>query len=144
MGTIFSSTDIRGRIGESGTTEYIWNAGKAFAEWLPEERDVVVVKTEDADEASARAFVEGLLLQGRTVIDAGTGDQAALVAAIREAKAAGGALVDRDAAQSLTIVTLYDLMAAPIMAESGLTEVNQLIEAGNFLPAVEKGKLITK
>lgn len=144
MGTIFSSTDIRGHIGEPDTTEYIWNAGKAFAEWLPEGGDVVVLKTQTVDAGTAHAFVEGLLLQGRAVTDAGMGDQTAVVNAIGETKAVGGALMDCDTAQNLVVITLFDANTALITAETGLTEINQLIESGNFLPAAEKGTLTTK
>lgn len=143
MGTIFSSTDVRGRIGESDTTEYIWNAGKAFAEWLPEGGNVVVIKSPMADASVARAFVEGLLLQGRAVVDAGDGDQSALIAAIDEAKAVGGALVDCDTAQNLVVITLLDGNASTVTAESGLNDINQLVESGNFLPAAEKGVLVS-
>ncbi len=141
MGTIFSSTDIRGRLGEEGTTEYIWNAGKAFAEWLPEVGDVVVVKSQVADAGTTHAFIEGLLLQGRTVVDAGEGNQSDAVNAVRDARAAGGVLIDGDTAQNLVVVTLLDANASIVTAETGLNDINQLVDSGNFLPAAEKGEI---
>ena len=54
MGTIFSATDIRGYVGESITTEYVWNVGKAFSEWLPQDGPVVIVEAETASKVQHR------------------------------------------------------------------------------------------
>ena len=140
MTTIFSSTDIRGYVGESLTTEYVWNVGKAFADWLQREGDVVVVRTDSADEATAHALIEGILLQGRSVVQT-TGDQTKLITAIVDNKAAGGALIEYEKLQNLAVITLFDERGVAIMDSSGLSEVGQLVDAANFLPAPVKGEL---
>ena len=138
MANIFSATDIRGSVGESLTTEYIWNAGKAFAEWLPDEGPIVVQAAEG--DGTAHALVEGLLLQGRNVFQAVSGDQVALTTAITDNQAAGGAAVQYEPTQNLAVITLFDRQGAAIIGES-LAEISQLAEAGNVVPAPEKGEL---
>ena len=140
MTNIFSATDIRGSVGESLTTEYIWNAGKAFAEWLPDEGPIVVQATEG--DGTAHALIEGLLLQGRNVLQVAVGDQVALTTAIADNQAAGGAAVQYEPTQNLAVITLFDRQGAAIIGES-LGEVSQLAEAGNAVPAPEKGEIIT-
>lgn len=143
MGTIFSAYDIRGRAGQSLTVEYAWTVGKAFAEWLPEGGDVVVVKGAGADESLTHALTEGLLLQGRNVIDAGEGDQQTATDTIRDAQASGGVIIAHDALQDIEIISLIDAAGVMVTEDRGLSEVEQLIEAGNFLPASEKGLIKT-
>jgi len=141
MGTIFSAYDIRGVLNESLNVEDAWMAGKAFAEWLPDEGSVIVVRSESASEPIARGFVEGLLLQGRNAVDAGIGDQAVASEALRELRAAGAVVVSHDGAQNLEVISLYDVNGVAVTSERGLLEVEELIAAGNFLPAADKGEV---
>jgi hypothetical protein len=139
MGTIFSTDDIRGRAGESLTTEYVWNVGKGLAEWLPEDGNVVVVRSPLADDMTAHALIEGLLLQGRDVIDAGEGDLQTVVGAIGDNKLAGGALVAHDQLDNLEIITLFDARGVVVTSDTGLAEIGQMVESANFVPAATKG-----
>ncbi|MFZ2544723.1 MAG: hypothetical protein WAW80_01985 [Candidatus Saccharimonadales bacterium] len=141
MGTIFSEYDIRGRAGQTLTVEYAWTVGKAFAEWLTDEQDIVVAKANDADETITHALTEGLLLQGRDVVAIGDGSDELIVASIRDNQASGGVLLSHDALQEVDIITLFDTNGVKITAETGLVEIEELIDAGNFLPASEKGEV---
>lgn len=141
MGTIFSLSDIRGRADDSLTTEYVWDIGKAVAEWLPEQGDIVVVRGENANESTVHAFVEGVLLQGRNVIDAGQGDQQVLTGIIGDKQAAGGVLITHEALQDIEIIALADANGVVVTADTGLTELGQFADAGNFEPAPQKGSL---
>ena len=141
MGNVYSNTDIRGHADDAATKEHIWNAGKALAEWLPEEGMVVVVATDAADANYIHTFTEGVLLQGRNVIDAGTGDQQTVVSLIGDMNAAGDALIDHDQMQNLAIVTLYDDRGVTVTEDTGLFEIGALIDGGNFVPAAEKGEI---
>lgn len=132
--------DIRGRASDSLTTDYAWNIGKALAEWLPQDGDVIVCGTDTTNATTMHALTEGVLLQGRDVIDAATTSQADVGSLIREAQAAGGVCIAHDDLQDMEIITLFDAQGAPITADSGLTELRELIEAGNFLPAPVKGE----
>jgi phosphoglucosamine mutase len=141
MGTIFSTDDIRGRAGESLTTEYAWNVGKGLAEWLPEEGSVIVVRSPLADDMTAHALTEGLLLQGRNVRDAGEGDLQTIVGAIGDNQAAGGALISHNELENLEIITLFDSRGVVVTSDTGLAEIGQMVESPNFVPAAEKGSV---
>lgn len=143
MGTIFSAYDIRGRAGETLTTEYVWTVGKAFSDWLPEEGGVVVTRSAGANSTTVHALVEGLLLQGRNVIDSGEGDLPSIVNVIADKAAAGGILVTHDETQNIEIITLFDARGVAITLELGLAAIEELITAGNFVPAVSKGTVAT-
>lgn len=133
--------DIRGRTDDSLTTEYAWTVGKAFAEWLPEQGAIVVARGENTNETTAHALIEGLLLQGRDIIDAGQGVHQTLVDAIVDKKAAGGVLFGHDDLQAFEIIALYDAQGASVTTDTGLMEISQLVEAGNFIPAADKGEI---
>jgi phosphomannomutase len=141
MGSIFSAYDIRGHAADTLTVEYAWTVGKAFSEWLPEQGDVVVFKEQNAHGDIAHGFVEGMLLQGRNIIDGGYGDKAAVIAAINDHKAVGGALVSHDEVQNLEIIALFDGQGSVVDQAAGLLDVQQLADSGNFLPAAEKGHI---
>lgn len=144
MGTVFSAYDIRGRVGENISVEYVWTVGKAFAEWLPDEGSVVVATGSQADQSIAHAFIEGVLLQGRDVLHVGEGGEQAVNGGIADNKAAGGVLISHDGIQSIEVIALYDAQGSVVSAEGGLLAIGELVDAGNFLPAATKGNLVTK
>ena len=138
---IFSAYDIRGKADEPGSVEYIWNVGKAFSEWLPDEGSVLVVRTETGSASTVHTFTEGVVLQGRNVIDGGAGDTSRIIGIISEKKAVGAALIDRNDLQAVDIITFYDRNGVSITADNGLREIGELVESGNFLPAPTKGEV---
>ena len=71
---LISGYDIRGTEETGLTVECAWNVGKGLADWLPTAGNVAVVYA-PAQEAIARAVIEGLRLQGRGVVDGGHGDK---------------------------------------------------------------------
>jgi phosphomannomutase len=141
MSSVFSAFDIRGRLGDSLTPEHVWNVGKALADWLPEDGRVVVVSTPDANETVLRAVIEGLRLQGRSVIDGGQGDAQTVVQISVGSRTAGGVLVARDPLQDLETIELFQENAVSITSDNGLVEISSLVESGNFVPAATKGEL---
>lgn len=141
MSIVFSGFDIRGRLNDSLTPEYAWDVGKAFADWLPEDGKVVVASEPAASAPLVKALIEGLRLQGRTVIDGGQGDEQTIVQVNAAAKTAGGVLVLHDDLESLEVIKLYQENGLPVTSENGLLEVSDLIQAGNFVPAAVKGEL---
>lgn len=143
MGTVFSAYDIRGRVDDTLTVEYAWTVGKAFSEWLPEEGCVVVVKNNPSNDDIAHGLTEGIRLQGRDVVDGGVGDAQSVVNLINEKNAVGGALISHDDIQNIEMIALFAEQGRVITAEAGLIEINQLVESGNFLPAPEKGKILS-
>lgn len=141
MGTTFSRYDIRGRFDDTLTVEHVWNVGKAFADWLPIEGPVAFSFRSDTNVKALHAFTEGVLLQGRDAINMGEDNQLGLISLLRDGGAVGGVIVTHDALQNIEIITLLDANGTGITAESGLAEIAELVEAGNFVPAAQKGEL---
>ena len=143
MNTIFSAYDIRGRAGDTLSTEQAWNVGKAFAEWLSDDGVVAVAQTSSADNAIIHDIVEGLLLQGRNVIDMGESDEQTAVGLLIDKKAIGAILVSHDDTDNLEVITMFDANGVNVTDENGLIEISQLVESGNLVPADEKGSVTT-
>lgn len=141
MGTIFSASDIRGRADDSLTTEYVWNIGKAFADWLPNQGDIVIIRGEGANEQTIHALSEGILLQGRNIVDAGQGDITGLTGVIGDKQAAGGVCVQHDALQDIEVIAFVDASGTTILADTGLDELKLSADAGNFEPAPARGSV---
>lgn len=137
--SMFSGFDIRGRLGDTLTKEYVWNVGKALADWLPTDGRVVVMAGENANPDVIEALIEGVRLQGRPVINAGQGSRAVLVHLSGTTEAAGGVLITHDDLENLEILELYQGNMTPITNDNGLSEIAALIEAGNFVPSASKG-----
>lgn len=140
--SMFSGFDIRGRFGETLTVEYVWNVGKALADWLPQDGNIIVVSGQNANPQVVKAVTEGVRLQGRSVVDAGEGDKATLIHAAGETPTAGAILVGHDGLESLETIELFHDTIAPITSDTGLSEIAALVEAGNFVPAATKGDLV--
>lgn len=141
MGTVFSAYDIRGNANDTLTVEYAWTVGKAFSEWLPEQGDVVVFKSQNANGDIAHGLVEGLILQGRSVVDGGYGDQNAVVATVQDQQAVGGVFISHEDAQGIEVITLFSGDGTVVDQSKGLMDIQQLVDSGNFLPAAEKGHI---
>ena len=143
MGTIFSTDDIRGRLGDGVTVEYAWNIGKAFSEWLPDQGTIAIVRSENANQEIIHALIEGMLLQGRDVVDARVGGRDKVADVQYSATPLGIVLVGHDDAQDIETIALFDESGVIVPADNGLDDIKNSAESGNFLPAVEKGKLVT-
>lgn len=135
-----SAYDIRGTKETGLTVECAWNVGKALADWLPTDGSVAVVSI-PRQENLARAVIEGLRLQGRDAIDARNSNKDFLLSYIITGGLSGAVMVGFDELEKVSTIELYDDQAKLIDSESGLKEIRQLVEAGNFVPAVLKGRL---
>lgn len=144
MNTTFSTDDIRGRAGDTLSTEHVWNVGKAFAEWLPDDGAVVIARTSIDDSEIASALTEGVLLQGRDVINAGMDEPQSTINYMNEKHAAGAAVVSHNDADDLVVITLFDMSGNSITDKNGLNDIAQLMESGNLLPAAKKGTVSSK
>lgn len=137
----FTAYDIRGKITEGVSLEVAWNIGKALADWLSTYGKIALLRGEGANETLVNALIEGLRLQGRDVLDAGTGDKAKLSEHIKNDGLSGGVFVAHDIDQDVCVIELYDDKAQLIASENGLNEIAELTRAGNFVPAATKGDL---
>lgn len=137
---LMSGYDIRGTSETELTKEYAWNVGKALADWLPTAGSVVVVYGGDQGEL-AHAVREGVLLQGRDVVDGGPGTKDVVMSYISARGLSGGVVVGYDPLENQPTIELYQHEAKLIESETGLREIVALVEAGNFVPAAVKGEL---
>lgn len=137
---LISAFDIRGTESTGLDVECAWNVGKALADWLPTDGGVVVVSLPDKKQL-AGAVIEGLRLQGRHVVNGGDGDAEAAIAHVKTSNLAGAAVVGYDEMEKLTTIALYQEGGHLINSETGLKEIRQLVDAGNFVPAAVKGEL---
>ncbi len=133
--------DIRGRADDSLTAEYAWNIGKALADWLPDEGTVAIAASSNVNETLAHALCEGVLLQGRDVAYGASSTRETAITAIAEKRVVGGVSISHDDVSGLEIIELFNAQGQTVTSESGLAEINQLIEAGNFVPSPQKGTL---
>ena len=137
---LISAYDIRGTKETGLTVECAWNAGKALADWLPEEGDVVVAYI-SSQKVIADGVIEGLRLQGRTVIDAGESEKGFVTSYIVTGGLSGGAIVGFDEMEKVITIELYKDGGTLIDGETGLKGIRALVEAGNFVPAALRGDL---
>lgn len=133
--------DIRGTRESGLTVECAWNIGKALADWLPTAGSVVVV-TIPTEKAIAEGVIEGLRLQGRRVIDGGNGTRESAQSYITSRHLAGAAVIGFDEQAKVMIIELYKDDRSVVSTETGLKVIQQMVDAGNFVPAASKGELI--
>lgn len=137
---LISAYDIRGTEETGLTIDCAWNAGKALADWLSADGDIVVVYTSEYKKL-AEAVIEGLRLQGRDVIDAGTNDKNFVSSYVVTGGLAGAVLIGFDEMEKVITIEFYQEGGKLIDRESGLKEICDSVRAGNFVPSVSKGSL---
>jgi phosphomannomutase len=132
--------DIRGTAEADISVEYAWNVGKAVADWLPTAGRAVVVSRDDTQEL-AHGLIEGMRLQGRDVLDGGSGNKDLATSLIEELSLSGAAVVGRDELQNVSTIELFQEDGRLIDSEVGLAVIHELVQGGNFVPAAVKGEL---
>lgn len=137
---LISKYDIRGTEENGLTLDVAWNIGKALADWLTTNGDIVVMY-EPMQNDTARAIIEGLRLQGRNVIDGGSGDKEAAKSYISSVGLSGAVVIGYDDADKVIVIELYKEDSSRIEMDSGLKQIRELVLAGNFIPAAIKGEL---
>lgn len=138
---LIGAFDIRGTEETGLTVECAWNVGKALADWLPTAGNVAVMYA-PAQKRLADAVVEGLRLQGRNVVDGGSGDRDTAKAYVKSAGLSGAVVVGYDNLEEVTTIELYQEDGRLIDAQTGLQEIREVVVAGNFVPAAVKGELL--
>jgi hypothetical protein len=137
---LISAYDIRGTEDTGLTVECAWNVGKALADWLPTVGKVAVVYHPEQQDL-ARGAIEGLRLQGRDVVDGGNGDKDKAKSYVLSAHLSGAIVIGHDQLDKVYTIELYQEGAKLIDIESGLKQIRELVQAGNFVPAATKGEL---
>lgn len=131
---------ISGKANTELTVEVAWNIGKAVADWLATAGSVVVL-AHPALADIKHAACEGVRLQGRNVVDGGAGASEAAVSYIKTGGLSGAIVINYDQATEVISIEVYQEDGLRIEKESGLAELYELVQAGNFVPAAVKGEL---
>ncbi len=138
---IFKAYDIRGKVGTELTGDVARLVGSALAEWLPNAGTVAVGRDMRPDSAElAAAVIEGLVQQGRDVLDIGQVTSDMIYFAVGHNNLAGGAMVTASHNPGADNgIKLCREEARPIGIETGLAEVRDAAIKGEFIPAAVEG-----
>lgn len=137
---MITERDIRGKVDDGLTIEFAWNVGKAVADWLPTSGSVIVLYV-PTTQTTVRALIEGLRLQGRNVVDGGVGDKDAATAHIKTSGLSGAIVVGAEQSTDVITIQIYKEDGSVVDNQSGLSEIGESIDAGNFVPAAVRGEL---
>jgi phosphomannomutase len=141
LDNIFLAYDIRGKVGVDLTIEVANSVGKALADWLPNSGAVAVGHDMRPDSAElAQALIDGLITQGRDVIDIGRVTSDMIYFAVGSLRLAGGAMITASHNPGeYNGVKFCKEKARPIGIESGLLEIKQTIEQSSYKTAISAG-----
>ena len=142
--TCFKAYDIRGRLGDELNADIAYSIGKAFGQYMNAKTVAIGGDIRLSSETLKAALSNGLQDSGVNVIDLGvTGTEEIYFAAFH---------LDVDGAIEVTAshnpmdyngMKLVGRGAKPISGDSGLNDIRDMIEIGNF-KAVEKDRKSTR
>jgi phosphomannomutase len=144
---IFKAYDIRGKVGEELNADLTNKVGKAFADWLPKPGVVAVGRDMRPDSAElAKALIEGLLGQGRDVLDLGEVTSDMSYFAVGKLNLAGSAMITASHNPGKENgVKLYRDQVTAVALDSGLDVIRDAVLSNSFKPAAaQPGTLKTK
>lgn len=146
ISSIFKAYDIRGKVRTELTPNLVKDIGRAFADWLPTSGPVVVGRDMRPDsEKLALAFIEGVLQQGRDVIDVGLVTSDMSYFAVGKYDLAGAAMItaSHNSAED-NGVKLYRDKVTAVGLDSGLDEIRDLALGKSFKSSEKIGDKTTK
>ena len=125
---VFKAYDIRGKVPAELTPELVRNIGRAFADFLPPGKVAVGRDMRLDSEELARAFVEGLLKQGREVLDLGRITSDMIYFAVGKMALAGGAMITASHNPGeYNGIKLTGQGVSPIGEDTGLEEIKSAV-----------------
>ena len=143
--TCFKAYDIRGRLGEEINEDVAYRIGRAFGEFLGAKRVAIGCDVRLSSPLLKAAVASGLMDSGADVIDLGmTGTEEVYFAAFH---------LDVDGAIEVTAshnpldyngMKLVGRGAKPISNDSGLRQIREIAETGQFALPAARGKLTEK
>lgn len=139
----FKASDIRGKLGEELNEEIAWRIGRAFGEYLKAKTVVVGGDPRLTSAALKHAVSEGLRDAGVNVLDLGMcGTEEVYFATFWLDVDGGVEITASHNPADYNGMKLVRKHAHPVGAESGLSEVCRLAEAGDFraIRAHERGQ----
>lgn len=141
--SVFKAYDVRGLVDKELTVGLAEAIGRAFADFLPKSGSVVVGYDMRPDSVElAKSVREGLIKQGRDVIDIGRVSTDMIYFATGHLEAAGGAMVTASHNPGkYNGIKLCGHGAAGISITTGLAEIRDAIKADRYLPEATPGSI---
>jgi phosphomannomutase len=141
--TCFKAYDIRGKLGDEINEDIAYRIGRAYGEFLGEDKTVVVGgDVRLTSESLKRALAEGLMDSGINVIDLGmTGTEEVYFATFHLGVDGGVEVTASHNPMDYNGMKLVREGAKPISGDTGLHAIQQLAEANQFLPVAKRGDL---
>lgn len=138
---IFKSYDIRGLSPEELSPEVAQLVGRALADTLPDKGKVVVARDMRQDsEALQQALIDGLVRQGRKVVDIGLVSTDMMYFTVGHLKAAGGAMITASHNPGkYNGIKLCGKGVVPIGECTGLNDLKELVKSEKFATATKAG-----
>lgn len=139
--SVFKAYDIRGIVDQDITSDDAYAIGRAFATYLArtlnkKSKDLRIVIGKDNRTSSHHLYMkvtEGLLVQGVTILDIDIGPTPLFYFAVADSKADGGIMIT--ASHNPPKYNGFKLVgehANPIGLESGLRDIQKLMESGEY------------
>ena len=138
--SIFKAYDIRGRVPAELTPEVANAVGRALADFLPEGKVAVGRDMRPDSEQLANSIADGLMQQGRDVVDLGQITSDMMYFAVGDNSLAGGAMVT--ASHNPGEYNGIKLTAAgvkPIGEETGLQDIKNAIIQDSYKDSLAEG-----
>ncbi|SFR46461.1 phosphomannomutase [Litoreibacter janthinus] len=140
--TCFKSYDVRGRLGDELNEEICYGIGRGFARSIDPGSVVIGYDIRPTSKALAGQLAEGLRDEGVDVIDIGLCGTEEVYFATSHFEAGGGLMVTASHNPiDYNGIKMVRAGSRPISSADGLGEIQALVEAGNFGPAKERGRL---
>lgn len=137
---VFKAYDIRGKVPEELTPELVRNTGRAFADFLPPGKVAVGRDMRLDSEELARAFVEGLIKQGREVLDLGRITSDMIYFAVGKMDLAGGAMITASHNPGeYNGIKLTGQGVSPIGEDTGLKDIKAAVGNDLYKPESAQG-----
>ena len=138
----FKAYDIRGRLPDQLNEEIAWRIGRAYAQWLQPQQVVIGHDVRTSSQALSDSLAKGLTEGGSDVLDIGLCGTEEIYHATFSQQLDGGIMVTASHNPiDYNGMKLVREQSKPISGDSGLGEIRQLVETGNFSASGKVGKV---
>ncbi|MGF1548227.1 MAG: phosphomannomutase [Thiotrichales bacterium] len=138
----FKAYDVRGRVPEQLNAEIAWRIGRAFAEYFKPLRVAVGYDIRETSPELARNIAQGLVDGGSDVLDIGMCGTEEIYHATAHFSLDGGIMVTASHNPiEYNGLKLVRRDAQPVSGDSGLFDIRDLAQAGEFAPAARPGSI---
>lgn len=139
--TCFKAYDIRGQLGNELNEEIAYRIGRAYGQLYQPKTIAIGCDIRLSSEALKQATIRGLNDAGVNVLDLGmTGTEEVYFAAFHLNVQGGIEITASHNPMDYNGMKLVREHARPISSETGLKDIQQLAESGQFAPIQERGK----